>query len=142
MSSSPVVRKKSPTRVVSPEDTKMTSDFKNLKVWQKAMSFAELIYQQTKRFPPAERYGLTSQIRRAVVSISANIAEGCGKSTKKDFIRFLHIAYGSVKEVENYLILASRLKYLNASQVEEAELRCQEVSKMLFSFIRVLKNGQ
>jgi four helix bundle protein len=120
----------------------MTSDFKHLKVWQKAMSFAELIYQYTGRFPPAERYGLQSQIRRAVVSISANIAEGCGKSTKKDFIRFLHIAYGSVKEVENYLILASRLKYLNNTQVEEANLRCQEVSKMLFSFIRTLKNGQ
>ena len=128
--------------MVSPEVSKMTSDFKNLKVWQKAMSFAELIYKSTGRFPTSERYGLTSQIRRAVVSISANIAEGCGKSTKKDFIRFLHIAYGSVKEVENYLILASRLNYLNSNQVEEANLRCQEVSKMLFSFIRVLKNGK
>lgn len=120
----------------------MTSDFKNLKVWQKAMSFAELIYKSTGRFPTSERYGLTSQIRRAVVSISANIAEGCGKSTKKDFIRFLHIAYGSVKEVENYIILASRLGYLNSNQVEEANLRCQEVSKMLFSLIRTLKNGK
>ena len=120
----------------------MTSDFKQLKVWQKAMSFAELIYQYTGRFPTSERYGLQSQIRRAVVSISANIAEGCGKSTRKDFIRFLHIAYGSVKEVENYLILASRLNYLNSKQVEEATPRCHEVSKMLFSLIRTLKNGK
>ena len=136
------MRKKSPTRVTLPEDTKMTSDFKQLKVWQKAMSFAELIYKSTGRFPTSERFGMTSQIRRAVVSISANIAEGCGKSTKKDFIRFLHIAYGSVKEVENYLILASRLNYLNSNQVEEATTRCHEVSKMLFSLIRVLKSGQ
>ncbi len=120
----------------------MTSDFKQLKVWQKAMSFAELIYQYTGRFPTSERMGMTSQIRRAVVSVSANIAEGCGKSTKADFIRFLHIAYGSVKEVENYIILASRLNYLNAQQVEEATTRCQEVSKMLFSLIRTLKGGQ
>ena len=120
----------------------MTTDFKNLKVWQKAISFAELIYQYSGRFPTSERFGLTSQIRRAVISISANIAEGSGKSTKTDFIRFLHISYGSVKEVENYIILASRLKYLNGSQVEEADTRCQEVSKMIFSFIRVLKRGQ
>lgn len=120
----------------------MTSDFKNLKVWQKAMSFAELIYQYTGRFPTSERMGMTSQLQRAAVSITANIAEGCGKSTKADFIRFLHISYGSVKEVENYIILASRLKYLTHEQVEEATARCQEISKMLFSFIRTLKGGQ
>jgi len=120
----------------------MTSDFKQLKVWQKAMSFAELIYNYSGKFPVSERFGLTSQIRRATISISANIAEGCGKSTKTDFIRYLHIAYGSLKEVENYIILASRLNYLNATQVEEATRSCQEISKMLFSFIRTLRTGQ
>jgi len=120
----------------------MTSDFKQLKVWQKAMSFAELIYAYSGKFPVSERFGLTSQIRRAAVSITANIAEGCGKSTRTDFCRYLHIAYGSVKEVENFIILASRLGYLKSIQVEEAETRCQEISKMLFSFIRSIKSGQ
>lgn len=106
------------------------------------MSFAELIYQYSSRFPSHERMGLTSQLQRAAVSITANIAEGCGKSTKNDFVRFLHISYGSVKEVENYIILASRLKYLNHEQIEEATARCQEISKMLFSLIRTLKSGQ
>jgi four helix bundle protein len=120
----------------------MVSDFKQLKVWQKAMSFAELIYKSTNRFPSSEKFGITSQIRRAVVSVSGNIAEGCGKSTAKDFIRYLHNAYGSIKEVENYLILASRLNYLTSSQQEEAGLRCQEISKMLFALIRSLEKRQ
>ncbi|MEW5897234.1 MAG: four helix bundle protein [Nanoarchaeota archaeon] len=120
----------------------MTSDFKNLKVWQKAMDFAEWIYQHSNRFPSHEKMGLTSQLQRAVVSVTANIAEGCGKSTKTDFIRFLHISYGSVKEVENYIILASRLKYLSTADIEEATARCQEISKMLFSLIQRLKSGQ
>ena len=117
----------------------MVSDFKRLKVWHKSINFAAMVYKMTKYFPNSEKFGLTSQIRRAAVSISGNIAEGCGKSTKKDFARYLYNAYGSVKEVENYLILASKLDIISNMKYDETMPHCEEVSKMLFSLIKSLE---
>ena len=91
-------------------------DFKKLKVWQKAHLLAVETYQATTAFPQDELYGLTSQIRRAGVSIPANIAEGCGREGSAEFNRFLQIAMGSIAELEYHFLLASELKFLNITR--------------------------
>lgn len=82
--------------------------YRDLKVWQQAIDLAELVYKVSSDFPKSELYGLTSQLRRAVVSIAANVAEGHGRETTGAFIQFLRVAQGSVKEVETHVILAQR----------------------------------
>jgi four helix bundle protein len=86
--------------------------YTDLIVWQKAMDLVEKVYHATESFPRRELFGLTNQLRRAVVSIPSNIAEGQGRATTKDFLQFLSIARGSLQEVETQLILACRLSYL------------------------------
>ena len=89
-------------------------DYRDLVAWQKAMDLVERVYLATNTFPREERYGLTSQIRRAVVSVPSNIAEGQGRRTTDDeLIRFLHISLGSLCELETQLELAVRLKFLD-----------------------------
>jgi four helix bundle protein len=85
--------------------------YQELIVWQKAMELVELVYRMSKQFPREEIYGLTSQIRRAAVSIPSNIAEGQGRSTTKDFLNFLSVARGSLREVETQLLISERLEY-------------------------------
>ncbi|MEP7292950.1 MAG: four helix bundle protein, partial [Chloroflexota bacterium] len=87
-------------------------DFKKLQVWMKAHVFTLALYRATSAFPKEEVYGLTSQMRRAAVSIPANIAEGCGRSSNAELARFLHISMGSASEVEYYLVLAHDLEFL------------------------------
>jgi four helix bundle protein len=111
-------------------------DFKQLRVWQEARGLVKEVYQVTEKFPMNEQYAMTSQIRRAVASTAANIAEGCGKSTQKEFRRFLVISNGSNKEVENFLILANDLGYLDGIQLEELSGKCGVVGKMLTKLIR------
>ena len=89
-----------------------TSYYKNLKVWKKSIDFIEQIYKITSDFPKTEIYWLTDQIRRAAISISSNIAEGSGRSTEMDYMRFLHIANWSALEVETQIIIAERLGYI------------------------------
>jgi len=86
--------------------------YSDLVAWQKAMDLVLQIYKVTKEFPPEERFGLTNQLRRAVVSVPSNIAEGQGRHATRDFLRCLSIAYGSLQEVETQLLIASRLDYL------------------------------
>jgi four helix bundle protein len=105
--------------------------FEDLVVWQKAHLFVLTVYRLTEPFPNHEIYGLTSQFRRAAVSIAANIAEGFRKRNNTDKIRFLNIAQGSVEECRYYLILANDLGYANTS---ETKLLLQEVSKLLHAF--------
>ena len=83
-------------------------NFEKLEVWQKAIDFADLIYNETRRFPAEERFGLTNQLRRAAVSISSNIAEGSSRSSKTDFARFTEIAAGSVFEAVSQAFIALR----------------------------------
>ena len=78
-------------------------DYKKLEIWKIAVELNKLVYDISRGFPSGEKYGLTSQVRRASVSISSNIAEGCGRRTGKDFVQFLHTAMGSLKEVESQL---------------------------------------
>jgi four helix bundle protein len=90
----------------------MIKSFKELTVWQEAMNLVEMVYQQTIILPKTEMYGLTSQIKRAAVSIPANIAEGNGRKSRKEYLQFLSIANGSIMELETHiLILERRLSY-------------------------------
>ncbi|MBU3923788.1 MAG: four helix bundle protein [Nanoarchaeota archaeon] len=110
-------------------------DFRELRIWERSMELAEKIYEVTKRFPKSEIYGLTSQLRRAVVSISSNIAEGCGRRTSKDFVGFLYNAMGSVREVESQLILSGRVGYLEEDEVKNLVGDFEELIRMLARFI-------
>ncbi len=114
-------------------------DFRRLKVWEKSHDLVLGIYKVTARFPPAELYGLTSQMRRSVASIPTNIAEGCGRRTDHDFARFLQIAMGSASELEYQLLLARDLGYLPEQDYEPFFNQVTEVEKMLTSFIRRLR---
>jgi four helix bundle protein len=100
-------------------------------VWQKAMDLVEEIYKASQSFPREELYGLTSQIRRAGVSIPSNIAEGQGRRTTPDFLRHLSIAYGSLREVETQILIAGRLRYIGATTVERVMRGTSEVGKLL-----------
>ena len=93
-------------------------NYQELVVWQRAMDLVEIVYKASRAFPRDELYALTSQVRRAVVSIPSNIAEGQGRRTTSDFLRHLSIAYGSLREVETQILIAGRLNYLSAAQVE------------------------
>ena len=110
-------------------------DFKKFKVWQKARTFTRELYTLTKSFPEDEKFGITSQIRRATISITNNIAEGCGRTSYKQLVQFLHYSYGSAVEVENLLILIADLK-LTESNTEELYKDLIEIQKMLFTLIQ------
>ena len=110
---------------------------KDLIVWQKAVDFVPTIYSETSRWPREELYGLTSQIRRAAVSVPSNIAEGAARGSQKDFIRFLNISLGSLAEVETQMEIAKRLKFV----LNPTELECNitEIRKMLLGLRKSLK---
>lgn len=114
-------------------------DFRNIQVWRKAYDLTREIYKATKVFPPEEMYGLTSQLRRAAMSIPCNIAEGCCRSTDADFARFLDIAIGSASEVECQLLLAHDLGYQRQGESEELLALVVEVKRMLAKFIATLR---
>lgn len=109
----------------------MAKAFRDLTVWQKAMDLSVAVYAHSERFPKTEIYGLTSQMRRAAVSIASNIAEGAGRSTKRDFCQFVAIAKGSSYELQTQILLASRLGYLTPKAASELEAACIEIGKML-----------
>ncbi len=94
-------------------------DFRKYKVWKLSISVAKKIYSLTDELPHSEKYGITSQIQRAGISISSNIAEGCSRNSEKDFARFIEIALGSSFEVESLLVIISELKFTTAGDVEE-----------------------
>lgn len=114
-------------------------DFRKLKVWAKAHEVALLCYELTRSFPKDEFFGLTSQMRRASVSIPSNIAEGCGRGTDPDFARFLHVAQGSASELEYQCLLASDLGLLSKDAYGRIEPRVIEVKKMLASLLQTVK---
>ena len=113
-------------------------DLRELKVWEKAHQLTLSVYRATKSFPADEKYGLTSQIRRAAGAIPANIAEGCGRSGERELTRFLHIAMGSASELEYHLLLARDLGFLDGPLYQQLQERTTEVKRMLTSFIRKL----
>ncbi len=116
-------------------------DFRKLIVWKKAQDLTVYAYSVTRRFPSSEQFGLTAQIRSASCSIGANIAEGCGRGSSKDFLRFLHIAIGSAFEVENHILLAERIGYLDEQQTSTLIKMVVEQKRMLASLMREVKKG-
>lgn len=111
-------------------------DHKDLIVWQKSMELTRIIYTLTKRFPQGEIFGLTNQIRRAVVSIPSNIAEGFGRNSDKKFIHFLKIAKGSAAELETQLLISRDLSYLTAKDAKSTLALYDEIARMLGALIR------
>lgn len=105
--------------------------FEKLNVWQKSRELSKTIYNITKSFPDDERFGLTSQMRRSAISISSNIAEGTGRHTNKDKARFTEIAYGSVLELLNQVILSHNMEFLSDTDYATTRLSINEISAML-----------
>ena len=110
-------------------------DFKQLRVWRKAFDLSVDLYRVTNVFPKEEMYGLKAQIRRSASSVAANIAEGCGRGSNNDFVRFLHMAQGSAFEVQHHLLLAHSLNYICLDQVTDLEERVVNIKRMLSGLI-------
>ena len=106
-------------------------NYRDLVVWKRAVEFVAEIYSISARFPREERFGLTAQVRRASVSVSANIAEGSGRATSRDLLNFLSYARGSLKEAESMVFVAQRLRFVGAADCVEALRLADETSRML-----------
>jgi len=121
----------------------MINSYQDLEVWKKAMGLVTEIYKNTQTFPKEERYGLTNQLRRASVSVPANIAEGWGRGTTKEYMQFLRIARGSLLEVETLMTISHNLGpgYVNAQDLQEQiSQKIIEISKMINALINSLKH--
>lgn len=116
--------------------------YRDLRVWQEAMSLAESCYRLTTTFPKDELYGLSSQIRRATVSIPANIAEGYGRNSKGAYVQFLRVAQGSLKELETHVILAERLGLATVSATAPILTSCDSLGRMMWSLIRSIEQAR
>ena len=114
------------------------NSYRELVVWQRGMELVEEIYKLVRSLPKEEMYALSDQMRRAVVSIPSNIAEGFARKAPKDYARFLLMARGSKYELETQLIICERLKYLSADETNKAMGLCDEIGKMLNSIIAKL----
>jgi len=114
--------------------------YQELLVWQKAMDLTAVIYQLVKKLPKEELFALSDQMRRAVVSIPSNIAEGRDRNTNNEFIHFLTISRGSKAELETQLLICVKVGYLNETEIDEAMILSTEVGKMLTSLINKLKS--
>ena len=113
-------------------------DFRRLKVWQLSRELAVATDDLTRRFPRADRGVVAGQLRRAALSVPANIAEGCGKSSRKDTVRFLQVALGSAKEAENHILIASDLHYVHPKACEEMLAKIFSIQRMLIGLMRNL----
>lgn len=114
-------------------------NFKELKVWQLSRNLVKEIYEVTINFPSSEKYGLISQIRRCAVSIPANISEGAGRNTDKDFAHFLNISLGSAYELETLLILCFDVNLIVEDQLNKFSQKLSEIQKMIFGLIKTLR---
>jgi four helix bundle protein len=115
--------------------------FHDLKVWQRSIEMTTLIYQMTASFPQSELYGLTSQMRRAAVSVASNIAEGAGRGSKAEFRRFLKMARGSNCELQTQLIIAANLEIAGRDRLETANSLSHEVGRMLNGLMASISPG-
>lgn len=116
----------------------MSHPWEDLLVWQKSHKLVLQVYKLTAVFPTSEKFGLTSQLRRATVSVAANIVEGKSKKTDKEFLHFLHISRGSLEEARYYLLLASHLDYIEPDYYSFLEANCVEVSFLLNQLIKAV----
>ncbi len=116
--------------------------FKDLIVWQEAVTLATMIYALTEHLPKSETYGLSAQMQRAAVSVAANIAEGHGREQTGAFIQFLRVSQGSLKELETHLVIAERVKRVSAETARPLVGKCEAIGRMLRSLIRSLESWQ
>ncbi len=114
---------------------------KKLEVWKKAIDLTVLVYKNTDSFPETEKFGLVSQMRRAVVSIASNIAEGAARQTKKEFAQFLHNAQGSLSELDTQVVISRRLGYLSAEVAQNLEMVLDIEDKMITGLIKSLRRS-
>ena len=118
------------------------SGYKDLIAWQKAMELVTAIYDVTEGFPPHEQFGLVSQLRRAVVSVPSNIAEGKAHYSNRDFVRFLRHARGSLAEIETQILIAQRRQYLPATTTTKLSQELDELGRILSGLINSLNRKQ
>jgi four helix bundle protein len=116
-------------------------NYEKLETWQEAITFADLIYSATKKFPGDERFGLTNQMRRAAVSISSNLAEGASRNSRTDFARFVEIATGSVFEVASQAFLAKKQGFLSETDFKQNYKASEKLGRMLSGLRRSLLNA-
>jgi four helix bundle protein len=116
-------------------------NYRDLEVWAKAHTLTKELYRESRAFPKEEFYGLTSQLRRAAVSIGANLAEGCGRQTTAEFARFVRIAMGSASELDYHLLLAHDFGYLRPNDHRELSQELTRIRKMLASLLSTLESG-
>ena len=121
-------------------ESKKIESFKDLIVWQKGIELVNEIYKVTKHFPKDELYGLTSQARRAAISVPANIAEGWGRGTTKNYIQFLEISRGSLYELNTLIIISVNQEYLSSEKCSEIESNINEIGRILNAIITKLDN--
>jgi four helix bundle protein len=119
----------------------MARDFKKIKAWQHADNLAFSVYSETKAFPKEEIYGITSQLRRAGISVAANIAEGTARGHKKEYLQFLYTARGSIAEIEYLLHLSNKLEYLKDDAYKKLEELRERTAKTLYGLILAVKKG-
>ena len=117
----------------------MILNYRDLKVWQKSIDLVVECYRLSERFPKTETYGLASQLRRAAVSVPANVAEGHARTHTKEYLHHLSIAYGSLTELETHLVIASRLKYVDSDSLKTILGKSGEIARMLSGLIRALR---
>jgi four helix bundle protein len=117
----------------------MILSYRDLKVWQKSIDLVVECYRLSERFPKTETYGLASQLRRAAVSVPANVAEGHARTHTKEFLHHLSIAYGSLTELETHLVIASRLRYVDSDSLKAILNKSGEISRMLSGLMRSLR---
>ena len=120
----------------------MIKTYRDLLVWQKAMKLVSAIYRITKNFPKNEEFSLSSQIRRAAISIPSNIAEGFGRKTPKEFTRFLYIAIGSLFEVQTQIDISLNQKYIANDTYKDIFDKSREIERMICSLILKIKNSK
>lgn len=114
------------------------STYRDLVVWQKGMDLVEAVYRASGTFPKDERFGLTNQLRRAAVSVPSNIAEGQGRQARGDFVRFLRIAQGSLREAETQLLIAARLRYIDDQTTTDLPKATDDIGRLLNRLIQSL----
>ena len=122
------------------DSSEILKTYKELKVWQKSDQLCLKIYRITAGFPQDEKFGLTSQIRRASVSIPSNIAEGYGRKTTGDYVKYLYISYGSICELETQMMLSGDLDYCDSATLRDIMDEIYEVERMLKALIKSLEN--
>ena len=115
-------------------------DYKKINAWKRSHRFVLGIYTMTGKFPSDEKYGIISQLRRAALSVPTNIAEGCGRSTERELVRFMDIASGSASEVDYLLYLAMELKYIDQDKYNRASNELTEIRKMISGYSKTIRS--